>query len=67
MCVICAMGGPHCHHFQVDKPGGSKRDLYVLIRNDVVHIVIVSRPVRDARLLRAVKKGFRLTPKPRMD
>ena len=61
------LAGLPCHRLEIAKPSGDKQDVLVLLRNHVFYLVLVTQPVRDPRLLAAVKKGFRLTPKSQMD
>ena len=54
------LGGRTCSHLEMSKPAEDQQDFFIQKRGNIVYGVLVTSPVRDARLLARARSGLRI-------
>jgi hypothetical protein len=54
------LAGRTCAHLEMSKSAGDQQDLFIQKRGNVVYCVLVTAPVRDAKLLARARSGLRI-------
>jgi hypothetical protein len=54
------LGGRTCSHLEMSKPAGDQQDFFIQKRGNIAYGVLVTAPVRDAKLLARARSGLRI-------